>query len=52
MDCQDARCYDVADDGQWFYAVQRETPLAPPPVTHINLIQNWFEELKAKVTRQ
>jgi len=20
-----------------------------PPVTHINLIQNWFEELKAKV---
>jgi hypothetical protein len=22
---------------------------APPPVTSINLIQNWFEELKAKV---
>jgi len=20
-----------------------------PPVTHINLIMNWFEELKAKV---
>jgi hypothetical protein len=26
-----------------------ETPSPPSAVTHINLIQNWFEELKAKV---
>ena len=25
------------------------TPPPPPVVTHINLIQNWFEEVKAKV---
>ena len=23
-----------------------------PPVTHVNLIQNWFEELKVKVPTQ
>jgi hypothetical protein len=47
--CMPMRCYDVAPDGQHFYAVR--TPALPPPpsVTHINLIQNWFEELKAKV---
>jgi hypothetical protein len=25
------------------------TPVLPPPATLINLIQNWFEALKAKV---
>ncbi len=49
LDCSAVRCYDVAPDGQRFYAVQRVTPPPPPVVTHINLIQNWFEELKAKV---
>jgi hypothetical protein len=30
--------------------VGRNPPLASvPPVTHINLVFNWFEELKAKV---
>ncbi len=43
------RFYDVAPDGQAFYALQLVTSPSPPPVTHINLIQNWFEELKAKV---
>jgi len=43
------RCYDVAPDGQRFYARQARNPPPPPVVTHINLIQNWFEELKAKV---
>jgi hypothetical protein len=44
------RCFDVAPDGQHFYGTQVQAPpLPPPPVTHINLIQNWFEELKAKV---
>ena len=43
------RSYDVALDGQRFYAVQYRMPRPAPPVTHINLIQNWVEELKAKV---
>jgi hypothetical protein len=40
---------DVALDGQRFYVMQARTPPPPPLVTHINLVQNWFEELKAKV---
>jgi len=47
--CQPVRCYDVAPDGQRFYAVQMRKPPPPPPVTHINLILSWFEELKVKV---
>ena len=44
------RCYDVSPDGQRFYVPKSVAPLPPAPVvTHINLIQNWFEELKAKV---
>jgi serine/threonine-protein kinase len=49
MSCVPVRCYDVAPDGSGFYAVQYRTTPPPPPVTHINLIQNWVEELKAKV---
>jgi hypothetical protein len=44
-----SRRYDVTPDGQRFYVVQWRIPPPPPVVTHINLIQNWFEELKAKV---
>jgi len=44
-----SRCLDVASDGQPSYAVEVLTPSLQPPVTQINLIQNWFEELKAKV---
>jgi eukaryotic-like serine/threonine-protein kinase len=47
--CGPIRCYDVAPDGQRFYAVQYRTRPRPPVVTRINLIQNWLEELKAKV---
>jgi eukaryotic-like serine/threonine-protein kinase len=43
------RCYDVAPDGQRFYVVQTGPTPRVPPVTHINLIQNWAEELKATV---
>jgi len=43
------RCFAVAPDGQRFYTV-RQAPTAPiPPVTHIHLVQNWTEELKARV---
>jgi hypothetical protein len=30
-------------------AVQTPAPPSRPLVTHINLVFNWFEELKAKV---
>jgi serine/threonine-protein kinase len=46
--CGGARCYDVSPDGQRFYALQTRTPRPKPVVTHINLIENWLEELKAK----
>jgi serine/threonine-protein kinase len=50
FNCLPMRCYDVAPDGQRFYVPKAAAPVPPPPVvTHINLIQNWFEELKAKV---
>jgi len=46
--CSPVRCYDVAPDGQRFYAHQLHRVPSPPAVTHINLILNWFEELKRK----
>jgi serine/threonine-protein kinase len=49
FDCRPVRCYDVARDGQRFYVQQARRPPPPPVVTHINLVQNWFEELQAKV---
>jgi serine/threonine-protein kinase len=47
--CSPLRCYDVSPAGDRFYMFQ--TRSLPPRVTvkHVNLIQNWFEELKAKV---
>jgi hypothetical protein len=39
----------VSPDGQPFYVYENPTCTQSPAVTHINLIQNWFEELKAKV---
>jgi hypothetical protein len=39
----------VAPDGQRFYAVQFEPLPSRPPSTRINIVLNWFEELKAKV---
>jgi hypothetical protein len=49
FDCRPLRCYDVAPDGQHFYVRQYPVDPPPPPVTHINLVLNWFEELKARV---
>ena len=49
LGCEPVRCYDVAPDGQRFFGVQQRPAPPLPPVTHINIVQNWFEELKAKV---
>jgi hypothetical protein len=38
----------VSPDGRQFFAV-RMVPQPAQPVTHINLILNWFEDVKAKV---
>ena len=43
------RNYDVAPDGEHFYAVQLRPSPPRPPVTQVNIMLNWFEELKAKV---
>ena len=45
------RSYDVARDGSRFYAVQYRNPPPAPPITHISVILNWFEQLRAKVPR-
>jgi eukaryotic-like serine/threonine-protein kinase len=47
--CMWVRCYAVAPDGQGFYAVRMTPPAPVPPVTHIQLVQDWTEELKARV---
>jgi hypothetical protein len=47
--CEPLRCYDVAPDGQRFYGWQRRGVLSPPLVTHISLMTDFFEVLKAKV---
>jgi hypothetical protein len=36
-------------DGQPFHTSRTPKPPPAPVVTHINLVLNWFEELKAKV---
>jgi hypothetical protein len=46
--CAPARCYDVSPDGQRFFVSRPLPSPATPPVTHVNLVLNWFEELKAK----
>jgi hypothetical protein len=47
--CGPMRCFDVAPDGQRFYGVKWLKLPEAPVVTHVSLIQNWFEELRAKV---
>ena len=47
--CPPRSCYDVAPDGRRFYAHQSRRLPSPPLVTHIEIILNWVEELKAKV---
>ena len=40
---------EVRDSGGQSALGQWRKPAPAPPVTHINLIQSWFDELKAKV---
>ena len=47
--CLPVRCYDVSPDGQRFFVRQTVASVPAPPVTDVNLVQNWVEELKAKV---
>jgi hypothetical protein len=47
--CVPLRCYDVLPDGQGFVATQIVDRHDASPVTHIRLVLNWIEELKAKV---
>jgi hypothetical protein len=49
LSCAPARCFGVAPDGQRFYTSRTTKPASSPVVTHINIVPNWFEELKAKV---
>jgi Tol biopolymer transport system component len=47
--CLQIRCYDVAPDGQRFYVTMPSKAQPKTLVTHVNLVQNWMEELKARV---
>jgi hypothetical protein len=49
--CGPIRCYDVAPDGQRFFMTQGLPAPEEAPVTHIHLVQDWTEELKARVRR-
>jgi len=46
--CPPRSCYDVAPDGGGSTRTSHATAF-PPLVTHIEIILNWVEELKAKV---
>jgi hypothetical protein len=52
FDCIPARCFDVASDGQRFYVTQSIRGPELRPVTQINLVLNWLEELRLKVPVQ
>jgi len=39
--------YDVFPDGQHFVMIQSERQA--PPTTHLNVVLNWFDELKRLV---
>jgi Tol biopolymer transport system component len=45
------RSYDVAPDGQRFFKTQGLPAPEEAPVTHIHLVQNWLEEVKARAAK-
>jgi hypothetical protein len=48
LDGDPTTSYAGAPDGRRFYTT-RVLPRESAPITHINVIFNWFEEVKAKV---
>jgi serine/threonine-protein kinase len=48
LGCYPMRCYDVLPDGRHFLALRQE-PVPPVSATHIHLVQNWVDELSARV---
>ena len=42
-----SQSYDVSPDGQRFLVLE---PVEQEPVTHLNVVLNWFEDLKQKTT--
>lgn len=44
--------YDVAPDGQHFFATQAVPSPPLPPVTQIHIVLNWLEEVKAKLAKR
>ncbi len=42
------RNYDVSKDGKRFLMI-KQVDEQPAPVTHLNVVLNWFEELKRLV---
>lgn len=47
--CAPNRCYAVSPDGERFYVRQVAPSTPQTPVTHIQLVQSWTEELTALV---
>ena len=47
--CAPARCYGVSPDGERFFVTRQPAPMPAEPVTDIQLVLNWAEELKARV---
>ena len=43
------RSYDIAPDGQRFVMYTAPSQVDQQPVISINVVLNWFEELKARV---
>ncbi len=43
------RCFAVSPDGARFYATKAMPRPPTPPVTQVQLVLNWTEELKAKL---
>jgi len=43
------RTYDVTPNGRRFLMIQQRDPLPQPVLTHVVLVQNWFDELRRLV---
>jgi len=43
------RAYDASPDGMIFYATMNKPGARTEAITRINIVENWFEELKRLV---